>query len=184
MCYSWSAADSRIASTNKSCSKHSASRHGCPLYSAYTLKRTCKCLHSKRAAHKTKSGCSTKHSCNQTRLQSAGQTFLQIPLDYQLILLSISAADDQVVLAGHKPVEFLKPVRLAHMLDSCLGAHLAELVLGLLLCSLQGLLICVDSLLLLDQVLLALLIVCSGIGVCIAVQVQLHLCTGRGLEGV
>lgn len=104
-------------------------------------------------------------------MQSGRQTFLQIALDYQLILLSIPATDDQVVFAGHKPIELLKPVRLAHVLDGCLAAHLAELVLGLLLCSLQGLLICVDSLLLLDHVLLALLVVCSGVGICVEVQV-------------
>lgn len=106
-------------------------------------------------------------------------TFLEISLDYQLILLSIPATDDQVVFAAHKPVELLEPVRLANMLDGRLGAHLAELLLSLLLRGLEGFFIGVDSLLLFDHVLLALLIVGSGIGISVEVQVQLHLSAGR-----
>lgn len=101
----------------------------------------------------------------------AALTFLEIALDNQLVLLSIPATDDQVVLAGHKPVELLKPVWLAHMLDGGLGAHLAQLMLSLLLCSLEGLLICINSLLLLHQVLLTLLIVSSC--VCVRIEVQI-----------
>lgn len=55
-------------------------------------------------------------------------TFLEVSLDDQLVLLGIPSTDDQVVLAAHKPVELLKPVRLSHVLDGCLDAHLAELL--------------------------------------------------------
>ncbi len=99
----------------------------------------------------------------------------EVALDNQLILLRVSATDDQVVFAGHKPVELLKPQGLAHMLDGCLGAHLAQLLLRLLLSCLQRLLIGVHCLLLLHDVLLALLIVDACIGICIEVQIKLHL---------
>ena len=84
---------------------------------------------------------------------------LEVALDNQFILLSITPADDQVVLAGHKPVELLKPMGLAHMLDGRCRAYLAQLLLCLLLCCFQCLLVSINSLLLLDEVLLALLIV-------------------------
>ena len=100
---------------------------------------------------------------------------LEVALDNQLILLRVSAADDQVVFAGHKPVELLKPQGLAHVLDGCLGAHLTQLLLRLLLSCLQGLLIGVHCFLLLYNVLLALLIVDARIGICIEVQIKLHL---------
>ena len=47
----------------------------------------------------------------------------QMPLDQQLILLRIPAADHQVVLRRDEPVEFLKPELLAHLLhaDTCFG---------------------------------------------------------------
>lgn len=107
-------------------------------------------------------------------------TFLEVALDNELVLLGVPAADDQVVLAGHKPVELLKPMGLAHMLDGRLGAHLTQLLLGLLLGSFERLLIGVHSLLLLHQVLLALLVVCTGIGICVEVQIQLYLDVSSG----
>ena len=60
-----------------------------------------------------------------------------VAFHHQFILLGIPATDDQVVLAGHEPVELLKPVGLAQVLGCRRSAHLAQLCLSLLLCSLQ-----------------------------------------------
>lgn len=49
----------------------------------------------------------------------------QVALHQQLILLRVAAAHDQVVLARHKPVELLKPGRLAQLLHRrhCFHLH-------------------------------------------------------------
>ena len=40
----------------------------------------------------------------------------QVSLHQQLVLLGVPPGQHQVVLAGHKPVELLEPVRLAQLL--------------------------------------------------------------------
>lgn len=115
------------------------------------------------------------NTCLQNHEHMLAEDPPQVPLHNQLVLLSIPAADDQVVLTGDEPVELLKPMGLAHMLDGLLTAHLAQLLLCLLLCCFEGLLVGIDCLLLLYHVLLALLIVGAGIGICIEVQIKLNL---------
>lgn len=48
----------------------------------------------------------------------------QVALDEQLVLLRVAAADHQVVLARHKPVELLEPGRLAQLLHRRHRLHL------------------------------------------------------------
>ena len=49
----------------------------------------------------------------------------QVALHQQLVLLRVSPAHDQVVLAAYKPVELLKPCRLAQLLHGhhCFHLH-------------------------------------------------------------
>ena len=42
----------------------------------------------------------------------------EVFLDHDLVLLCVSAADDEVVLGRDEPVEFLEPVRLARHLKA------------------------------------------------------------------
>ena len=126
------------------------------------------------------------NTCVQNHENMFAENPPQVSLHNQLILLSIPAADHQVVLTGDKPVELLKPMGLAHMLDGLLTAHLAQLLLRLLLCCFEGLLVGIDCLLLLYHVLLAFLIVGAGIGIRIEVQIKLNLerceTTGMALQ--
>lgn len=48
----------------------------------------------------------------------------QVPLHQQLVLLRVAAADYEVILACHKPVELFKPGRLAQLLHSRHGLYL------------------------------------------------------------
>lgn len=44
-------------------------------------------------------------------------SFRHVPLDNQLILLSIAATNNQVIFTADEPIELLKPVNFAHMSD-------------------------------------------------------------------
>ena len=64
------------------------------------------------------------HPCHRVICQQQG--LLEVALDNELVLLGISPTDDQIVLAGHKPIELLKPVWLAHVLNGGDSAHLSQ----------------------------------------------------------
>ena len=56
-----------------------------------------------------------------------------VAFDQHLVLLAVSAGDDQVIFRADEPVELLKPVGLAGLADVGRDGHVAQRGLGLFL---------------------------------------------------